>query len=134
MLQPKVSKIITDFLKEGNENDIEMRNNLSQYKAIFQYVYSNAFLEIFCSTERRGFDLKSTFHSIFKTYRDKKEKKKEQFGKNPQNYESVHNETCVYEQKSIKINDFNEAEEKEVKESVEKRKIKRRKVAEKNKL
>ena len=61
-------------------------------------------------------------------------KKTEQFRKNPQNYESVHNETCVYEQKSIKISDFNEAEEKEVKERVEKRKIKRREVAKKNKL
>ena len=55
-------------------------------------------------------------------------------GKNPQNYESVHNETCVYEQKPIKIDDFNEAYEKEVKERVEKAKIKRREVVEKNKL
>ena len=55
-------------------------------------------------------------------------------GKNPQSYESVHNETCVYEQKSIKINDFNKAEEKEVKECIEKIKIKRREVAKKIKL
>ena len=55
-------------------------------------------------------------------------------GKNPQNYESVHNETCVYEQKPIKIDDFNEAYEKEVKERVENAKIKRREVVEKNKL
>ena len=72
VLQPKISKIITDFLKEGNENYIELRNNLSQYKTIFQYVYSNVFLEIYCSTERRGFDLKRTFHIIFKTWKDKK--------------------------------------------------------------
>ena len=49
-------------------------------------------------------------------------------------YEDIGNETCVYEQRPIKIDDFNEAEEKEVKEHVEKRKIKRRKVAEKDKL
>ena len=55
-------------------------------------------------------------------------------GKNLQNYESVHNEASVYEQKPIKINDFNEAEDKEVKERIEKRKIKRREVAKKNKL
>ena len=39
VLQPKVSEIITDFLNEGKKNDIELRNNLSQYKDIFQYVY-----------------------------------------------------------------------------------------------
>ena len=47
---------------------------------------------------------------------------------------NICNETFVYEQKPIKIDDFNETEEKEVKERVEKRKIKRREVAEKNKL
>ena len=137
VLQPKVSEIITDFLKEGNENDIELRNNLSQYKTIFQYVYSNGFPETYCSMERRGFDFKSTFHIIFKTNKDKKLKKKkkkiEQLEKNPQNYE-VFITKRVYEQKPIKINDFNEAEEKEVKERIEKREIKRRDVAEKNKL
>ena len=53
--------------------------------------------------------------------------------KNPQNYE-VFIMKRVYEQKPIKIDDFNEAEEKEVKERFEKREIKRREVAEKNKL
>ena len=47
-------------------------------------------------------------------------------GKNLQNYESVHNETFVYEQKPIRINDINEAEEKEVKECVEKKKKKKK--------
>ena len=50
------------------------------------------------------------------------------------NYEDILNETCVYEQKPIKIDEFNKAKEKEVKERIEKRKIKRRKVAEQNKL
>ena len=61
-------------------------------------------------------------------------KKIEHLGKDPQNYENNHVETCVFEQKPIKIDDFSEAEEKEVKEHVEKRKMKRREVAEKNKL
>ena len=39
-------------------------------------------------------------------------------GKNPQNYEDIWNETCIYARKPIKIYDFNEAEEKEVKERV----------------
>ena len=51
---------------------------------------------------------------MFKTYKDKK--KIESLGKNPQNYQSVHNESCVYKQKPIKMDDFNKAEEKEVKE------------------
>ena len=52
-------------------------------------------------------------------------KKIEQFGKNPQNYKNAHGETLVFEQKTIKIDYFNEAEEKEVKERVEKRKLKK---------
>ena len=55
-------------------------------------------------------------------------------GNNPQKYERVCNETSVYEQKPIKIDDFNEAEKKEIKEPVEKRKIKRIEVAENKKL
>ena len=69
---------------------------------------------------------------IFKTYKDKK--KMESLRKNPKNYEDIRNERCVCEQKPVKIDDFNEGEEKEVKKRVEKRKIKRRQVAEKNKL
>ena len=69
---------------------------------------------------------------MFKTYKDKKNI--HSFGKNPQNYESVHNETSVYEQIPTKIDEFNEVEEKEVKECVEKRKQKRREVAENNEL
>ena len=46
VLQPKVSEIINDFLDEDSNNYNEMRNNLSQYKNIFQYVYSNIFSEI----------------------------------------------------------------------------------------
>ena len=53
-------------------------------------------------------------------------------GKNPQNYEGVCNKISVYEQKPIKIDDFNKAEEKQIKERIEIRKIKRREIAEKN--
>ena len=38
---------------------------------------------------------------------------------------------CVFDKKPIKIDDFNEFQEKEVKEHIEKRKAKRREVAEK---
>ena len=36
VLQPKVSDIITEFLKEEKENYLELRNNLSHYKDILQ--------------------------------------------------------------------------------------------------
>ena len=51
----------------------------------------------------------------------------------PPNYEEMRNEVLVYEQKPLEIDDFNEAEEKEIKERVGKRKLKRTEVAE-NKL
>ena len=35
-------------------------------------------------------------------------------GKNTHNYEEIHNETCEYEQKPVKIDDLNKANEKEV--------------------
>ena len=94
---------------------------------------SNVFPEIYCSIEKRGFDLKSNFHIIFKTYKDKK-KLDSSLGKNPENYQSIRNETNIYEQKPINIDDFNEIEENEVKERVEKQKQKWREVAEKDKL
>ena len=120
------------FEGKKKENYLELRNNLSHYWDIFQYVYSNVHPEIYFLSKRRGFNLKSTFHIMFKTYKDKKNI--ESLGKHPQNYENVHNETDVYEQKPIKIDDFNEVKEKEIKERVGKRKIKKREVAEKNKL
>ena len=107
ILQSKLSNIITDFLNEDKNNYIAPWNNLSQYKDIFQYAYSNLFPEIYRSTERRGFTLKSTFHIMFKTYKDKKNI--EILGKNPNDYESVRDETHVYEQKPIKIVEFDES-------------------------
>ena len=54
-------------------------------------------------------------------------------GKNPANYETIRKKS-IYEQKPVNIDDFNGSEEAEVKQRVEKRKEKRRAVAEKNKL
>ena len=70
VLQSKVVEIITDFIKEDKNNYKELRNNLPSYKSVFQYVHSNVFPEIYCTREKRGFDLKSNFHIIFKTYKD----------------------------------------------------------------
>ena len=85
VLYPKVSKIIWKFIQNDEKNYNKLRNNLCQFKNIFQYVYSNVYFEVYCSTERRDFNLKSTFQLVLKTYKDKK--KIEQTGKNPQNYQ-----------------------------------------------
>ena len=91
-------KIITDFLEENKENYKGLQNTLLSYENFFQYVYSNVFQEIYCSTKRRGFDLKSNFHIIFQTYKDIK-KSKVFLGKSSENYETISNETSVFEQK-----------------------------------
>ena len=72
MLYPKLSEIILNFIQKDEKNYSKLRNNLCQSKNIFQYVYSWVYPEVYCSTERRGFDLKSTFQLVFKTYKDKK--------------------------------------------------------------
>ena len=68
---------------------------------------------------------------MFKTYKDKKTIAC--LERNPQNHEHFCHETSVCELKPIKIDEFNEAKEKEVKHRVEKIKIKRREVAEQSK-
>ena len=133
VLQSKMLEIIKEFLDKDQSHYKESRNNLSNYRGIFQYIYSNVFPEIYCSTEKRGFDLKSNFHIIFKTYKDKKQLKSS-LGKNPENYENIHKETNIYEQKPATIGDFNQVEENQVKERVEKQRQKRQEVAEQNKL
>ena len=55
------------------------------------------------------------------------------FGKNPDNYETTRNDTCVFEQKPIKVENFKKIEQRHVKERVEKRKQKHCEVAEKKK-
>ena len=118
VVYPKVAQIINDFSAMDEKIYLQLRNNLSQFKNIFQYVYSNVYAGIYCSTKRRGFALKSTFHVVFKVYRDKK--KAEKFGKNVQNYVNKHAETCASEQSPIEIDDYNEEEEKEIKKRVKK--------------
>ena len=72
VLQPKFLEIINDFLEQDKKNYVFLRINLSQFKNFFQYIFANVYPEIYCSTERKGFDLKNTFHIIFKVYKDKK--------------------------------------------------------------
>ena len=101
VLQPKVLEVITDFLREDENNYKDLRSNLSSYKNIFQYVCSNVFPKNYCSTEKCGFDLKSNFHIIFKTCKDRKQLEIS-LGKNPENGKNICNETNIYEQKTYK--------------------------------
>ena len=99
--QPTVLQIILDFIENDEKKKLRLlQNNLAQYKNIFQYVYSNVYPEIYCATEKRGFDLKSHFHILFKTYRDKTQMRS--IEKNPTNYEMVRKDT-----QPINIDDFN---------------------------
>ena len=52
VLQPKVLQIIAEFIEADEKNYRLLQNNLSSYKNIFQYVYSNVCPEIYCSTEK----------------------------------------------------------------------------------
>ena len=71
-LYPKVSNIVWSFIAENENNYKKLRKNLRKNKSIFQYVYSIVYPEIYCSTEKRGFDLKSEYLVAFKEYKDKK--------------------------------------------------------------
>ena len=55
-------------------------------------------------------------------------------GRNPANYKTIRKGKNIYEQKPLNIDNFNESKKAEVKKRAEKRKEKRRLVAEKNKL
>ena len=84
------------------------------------------------TTEKRGFDLKSNFHILFKTYRDKMQI--QSLGKSHINYQTVRKEIHAFKQKLMIADDFNDAEEAEMKEQAKKRKAKLQELAENNKL
>ena len=87
VLQPKVLQIISDFIDMDEKNVKLLQNNLARCKSIFQYVYSNVYPEVYCATEKRRLDLKSNFHIMFKTYKDKMQIRS--MVKNPIKFESV---------------------------------------------
>ena len=60
---------------------------------------------------------------MFKTYKNKMQMERS-IGERPANYKTTRKETNIYEQKPVNIDDFNDSEEAEVKERVEKRKKK----------
>ena len=111
--QPGALEIVGNFIDQGKQNLRMLQEALARYKDIFQYVYSHVFPEIYTTSEKKGFDLKSNFHIIFKAYRDKMAIKQQHLAKTPLNYEnSATKETFEFEQKPIKnFNKFSDAEE-----------------------
>ena len=120
MLYLKVSEIIFNFIKNDGKNCNRLRDNLSQFKNIFQYVYSCVYPGIYCSAEQRGFHLKSTFQVVFKTWKGKE--KLEHVGRSPQNYAIERQTSFEHEQKPVNIDYFNDEEEKTIKKGWKKKK------------
>ena len=115
--QPGVLEIVGRFIDQDKENLRILQKCLATYKDIFQYVYSHAFPEIYTMSEKRGIDIKSNFHILFKTYKDKQAIRYQQLAKQTSNYENEHAETCEFEQKLIaRFDEFNDEEELEIKE------------------
>ena len=130
--QPGVLEIVEGFINQGKQNLRMLQEHLARFKDICQYVYSHVFPEIYTTSEKRGFDLKSNFHILFKAYRDKILIRQQSTAENPANYDLQNQkETSEFDQKPIKnFDQFSYTEKKEVKERVEKRLAERREKAE----
>ena len=68
---PRVLEIVGNFIDQGKENFRVLQEFLYRYKDIYQYIYSHVFPEIYTTSEKRGFNLRSYFHRLFKAYPDK---------------------------------------------------------------
>ena len=126
--QEGVLEIVGKFMNQSNDNLRSLQQSLAHYKDIYQYVFSHMFPEIYSTSEKRGIDLKSNFHIIFKAYWDKLAMRQQQLAKQPINYAvNEKQEQCQFEQKPIKnFDEFSDGEEQEFKEWAEKRKLKTR--------
>ena len=69
--QPGVLEIVGGFIDQGKQNLRILQEHFARYKDIYQCVYSHVFPEIYTTSEKRSFDLKSNFQILFKAYRDK---------------------------------------------------------------
>ena len=115
---PGVLEIVGKRIDQKKENLRMLQEYLARYKDIYQYVYSHVFPEVYTTSEKRGFDLKSNFHILFKSYRDKQLMRHQSTAKNLSNYEDVKKETSEFEQKPIKnFYSFNDEVENEIKKN-----------------
>ena len=119
--QLAVLEIVGNFIDQSKENLWMLQEHLARYKDVYRYVYLHVFPEVYTTSEKRGFDMKSNFHILFKAYRDKMLMRQQSTAKNPASYE-MQNETWNFDQKPIKnFDQFSDSEEPEVKEQAEKR-------------
>ena len=133
--QTGILEIVGEFIDQGKQNLRMLQEHLAGYKDIYRYVYSHEFPEIYITSKKRGFDLKSNFHILFKAYRDKQIIRQHSLAKNQANYEQQPKEFNENEQKPIKnFNEFSNTKEKEVKERAEKRLADRREKKEELKI
>ena len=95
----KVLEIVCNFFNESDENIFLLQEQLAPFKDVYQYVYSHVFPEVYTASEQRGFDLKSNFHILFKTYRDKMILQQQTLAKNATNF----NHQEEFKQKPIKL-------------------------------
>ena len=116
-----VAQIVSKFLKADTKSFALLRDSLFRFHNIFHYVYLVTYPDIYWSTEKCGFDIKSPFYLAFKRYKGKKNY--EQAGKNPKNF--VAENENAFEQKPITIDELNSDEEKVIKEQSEKKNKKR---------
>ena len=111
---PKILEIVGEFIDHRKQNLRMLQEYLARYEDIYQYVYSHVFREIYTSSEKRGFGIKSNFYILFKSYQDKQLVQRHSDAKNLSNYDNI--ETSEYDQNPIKIFDgFNDKEENEIK-------------------
>ena len=107
--QSGVLEIVRNFIDQTKDNLRLLQENLANYKDIYQYIYAHVFPEIHSTTEKHGIDLKSNFHILLKSYRDKMILRQHQQianTKNAANFEQKREETSEFDQKPV--NKFNE--------------------------
>ena len=121
--QPGVLEIVGGFIDQGKQNLRMLQGYLARFKDIYQYVYSHVFPEVYTTSKKRGFDLKSNLHILFKAYRNKMLMREQSTAKNAATYQVQNQkETCEFDQKPIKnFDQFSDSEERDVKERAEKR-------------
>ena len=72
VLHPRTSDMFRSFISQDDMNYNLLRHSICRFKDIFQFAYSITYPYIYCSTEHRGFNLKSHFNSFLKRTRIKK--------------------------------------------------------------
>ena len=118
---PGVLEIVGGFINQGKENLWMLQQYLAQYHDIFQYIYSHIFPEIYTTSEKRGVDLKSNFHILFKSYCDKMLMQLQLIAKNSSNQnekENVQIQSNVIAKSNDLLNDAKKARTKKTKTEI----------------